>query len=298
MLAQGIDQPFHPMPVQLQAGADDQAVVLDNPAAFQEDSIARYFAVERNERVQVRRQPYRRDYMIANIDRLIVGKNGVLECKNASEYMLEAWEGPEHSRGPQYYRIQVHHQVVTANKEYGVLAAFVGGNKYRDAIIERDAEIAELLIAKEGEFWSYVERDTPPPVTTAEEVLTIYEVTKGKAIIASPELIEFHRELIALRDDVKKGKDRVDELKDLICSQMLDADELLGPDGKPIVTWRKTNPKKEVTNWEAAYGELATFARDWIPDPDEELARIESAHTRLPAGTRVFLPKKPKEKKQ
>lgn len=255
---------------------------------WQEESIARYFANERGKKVMRRSQSYVRDYMVANVDRLIVGEDAVLECKNVSEWGLEDWEGPEENRGPLYYRIQVHHQLVTAQKQYGVLAAFVGGNKYRDAVIQHDPEIAEMLIAREGEFWSYVERDVPPPVSTAEEVLVIYQTTKDRAINATAELVELHRELMALREDSKRIDSRIDALKDIVCSYLKDAEVLLGPDGKPLVTWRQAKGSTRV-NYEQAFKILA----EKVDEETSELAL--SASTYQTKGSRRFLPKEIKQ---
>lgn len=261
---------------------------------FQENSIAKWCAEARGLKIQRWGKPYVEGCMVANIDRLIVGTDGIIECKNVSEWQIESWEGPEHSRGPLYYRIQGHHQIITAKKRFCILAAFVGGNKYRDCVIDYDIEIAELIIAREKEFWSYVEKDEPPPVTTAEEVLIIYQADKGKAINAPADLVELHAELMRLRDDSKETDSRKDKIKDEICSYMKDAEILLGPDGQPLVTWKKTSPKKVYTNWEAIAGEFAEQLR-LRQVADEEIEAVITAHSKLPQGTRQFLPKKTKD---
>lgn len=249
-----------------------------------EDVVAQEFVRRTGRQVQRWTKPYVKGYMVANVDRLIVGEDAVLECKTADRFTAHKWDGDV----PIHYRMQVAHQLVAADKAHGELAVLIGGNQFAHYPIEADKELRDLIIAREGEFWSYVERNTPPPVSTAAEVLTIYQASKEKTIEAPAELIELHRELMTLRAEKKSTDARLDEIKDALCSHMIDAEILLGPDGKPMVTWKQAKGSTKV-NYEQAYNILASLV-------DEESAGAAlSAATYQTKGSRRFLPKEVKQ---
>lgn len=253
-----------------------------------EDVVAQEYARRNHRRVQRRNTPYTRDFMVANIDRLIVAANdeptAILECKTADKYTAGKWDSV-----PEHYRLQVEHQLVAADKHEAVLAVLIGGNQYEDFEIQRNARMSELLYRGEAEFWKYVETDTMPRAITAEEVALLHPYDNGESIVATPELVEFHRELLAIRAEVKDAEERLEQAKDAIKLALgPNANVIVGLDGKPLVTW-KTSKDRARTNWEAVSSEFRSFV------PDEEACLIEARHTRTSAGPRVFLPKEIKQ---
>ncbi|MFD1206676.1 YqaJ viral recombinase family protein [Sporosarcina contaminans] len=99
-------------------------------------------------------------WMLANVDRLIVGKREGLECKTASEYLKGDWEGEEI---PAAYLLQIQHYMAVTGYKAWYIAVLIGGNKFLYKRIERDEEIINYLITIEKDFWlNNVLAEEPP----------------------------------------------------------------------------------------------------------------------------------------
>lgn len=100
-------------------------------------------------------------YMLADIDREVVGENAGLECKTTSVYNRTDFEAGNIS--PTYY-VQCMHYMAVMGYDRMYLAVLVLNSGFYDFVIERDeAEIAALT-EQEASFWRRViEHDPPPP---------------------------------------------------------------------------------------------------------------------------------------
>lgn len=103
------------------------------------------------------------DFMVANIDRLLVAKEsgelGILEIKTTSEYKKDDWKD---GKVPAHYMAQLQHYFATTGAEWGFFAVLVGGNKYREVFVKRDNEYIDDLIFQEEGFMMCLETDTAP----------------------------------------------------------------------------------------------------------------------------------------
>ena len=68
------------------------------------------------------------DFMLANVDRLIVGEKVGLECKTTSEYVKDQWEEDE---VPDHYILQCQHYMAVTGYIGWWIAVLIGGNKFR-----------------------------------------------------------------------------------------------------------------------------------------------------------------------
>lgn len=98
-------------------------------------------------------------FMVANIDRRIVGENAILECKTANQYLSKEWENDEI---PASYLLQVQHYLAVTRADKGYIAVLIGGQKFIWKEIDRDEELINMIIEAEKEFWKLVEDRTPP----------------------------------------------------------------------------------------------------------------------------------------
>ena len=99
-------------------------------------------------------------FMLANVDRFIVDKSEGLECKTASAYKADEWDG---DKIPWEYEIQCHHYMAVTGYNAWWIAVLIGGNRFVYKRIERDEEIINNLIKIESDFWNnHVLKQIPP----------------------------------------------------------------------------------------------------------------------------------------
>ncbi len=131
-----------------------------------EDVVAKEFEKRTGLKVRRDRKHYKHKeypFMVANIDRKIVGQNAILECKTANQYLLKEWEDEEI---PASYLLQVQHYLAVTGADRGYIAVLVGGQKFIWKEVPRDEELIEMIIQLEKDFWSLVESKTPPATIT------------------------------------------------------------------------------------------------------------------------------------
>jgi putative phage-type endonuclease len=90
-------------------------------------------------------------FMLADVDRLVVGKNMGLECKTASPYTIEKWKD---GNVPAHYLAQCYHYMAVFGAEAWYLAVVIYGREFKFIRIERDEEVIENLIRIEEQFWN------------------------------------------------------------------------------------------------------------------------------------------------
>ena len=149
-----------------------------------EEYVARRFTETTGLKVRRSGQLYRNDefpFMLANVDRLIVGQDAGLECKTASVYNADKWED---GQIPSHYLIQCLHYMAVTGKRTWYLAVVILGKDFLYRKITWDEEIIQKLIAVEQAFWTqYVlPRIIPEPdgSKACDEVLTKYYHTANR----------------------------------------------------------------------------------------------------------------------
>ena len=89
-------------------------------------------------------------FMLADIDRLVVGENAILECKTTAGWNSSEWE---EDNLPDAYYIQIQHYLAVSGYDKAYIACLIGGNKFIWKEIPRNEEEIEVLIRAEEEFW-------------------------------------------------------------------------------------------------------------------------------------------------
>ncbi|KGG81081.1 hypothetical protein Y919_02665 [Caloranaerobacter azorensis H53214] len=151
-------------------------------------------------------------YMIADVDRLIVGKDEGLECKVTNSYAKKEWE----EEIPVHYEIQCHHYMAVTGYSAWWIAVLIGNEKFVYKKIERDEEIINYLIQIEKDFWEnhVLKREMPAPdgsSAAAEIIKKMYPQSKSDSFIElSPN--KFKSKLQRL-DEIKELMSKLDEEK-------------------------------------------------------------------------------------
>lgn len=107
-------------------------------------------------------------FMIADIDREVVGENAGLECKTTSAYSKGDLEDGE---VPLTYYVQCQHYMAVMGFDRMYLAVLVLGVGFYHFVIDRDENEIAALIEAEADFWRMVETKTPPPVDGSDSTM-------------------------------------------------------------------------------------------------------------------------------
>ncbi len=218
-------------------------------------------------------------FLAAEIDaELIVDGEPVNgEMKTAGYFAAGAWGEYDSNEVPIYYLAQVMHGLMIQPRQRTVIAAVTGFDE-RPMIrwVDRDEETITAIRAREIEFWERIQRGDPPDPITPEDVKWLYPKDSGTTLDADIELLEACGDLKALKANAKELDAQIELLATKVKARMGEAAALLGPNGKPIATW-KTNKDSSKTDWKATYLDL---------HPSDEHA---ASFTKTTQGARPFL---------
>ena len=130
---------------------------IDNEAMRQgrefEDYVARRFMEATGKKVRRANAMFYDEanpFMLADVDRMVVGENAGLECKTASPYMADKWED---GRIPLSYQVQCYHYMSVCNTDAWYIAVLIYGRDFKFYRLERDEEMLADLVRIERDFW-------------------------------------------------------------------------------------------------------------------------------------------------
>lgn len=123
-------------------------------------------------------------FMIADVDRLVIGEDAGLECKTASAYNASKWED---GKIPSHYLLQCYHYMAVTGKRTWYIAAVILGRGFVWRKLTWDEETIKGLIAVEERFWEeHVEKGILPPPdgsSACDEVIRQYFPAARKATV-------------------------------------------------------------------------------------------------------------------
>lgn len=160
----------------------DEVIDIDNEAMRQgrdlEEYVAQRFMEETGLKVRrsnVMYQSTENPFMIADVDRLVVGEDAGLECKTASVYNADKWKD---ETIPDHYLIQCYHYMAVTGKRTWYIAVVILGREFKYRKVTWDDAIIRNLIAIEKDFWenNVCKRQIPDPdgSKVCDEILEQY----------------------------------------------------------------------------------------------------------------------------
>lgn len=174
-----------------------------------EDYVARRFTEETGKKV--RRNNFMMvdeeyPYLLADIDRDVVGENAILECKTTSPFAKDKWAD---GQIPINYELQCHHYMMVTGAEKCYIACLIFSNEFIVREIPRDEEVIQMLKDQEIDFWeNYVEKgEIPAPDGSTEYDQALKDRFKGG--------VEESVDLDVDQDDYKSYLDKKDLIKSL-----------------------------------------------------------------------------------
>lgn len=166
-------------------------------------------------------------FMLANVDRLIVGENAGLECKTTSVLNLRRFKGGVY---PEEYYVQCVHYLAVTGADRWYLGVLILNKGYTTYTIEREEALEDMekLIASEKAFWEQNVLAGMEPVPdgsarTEEAIQGQYpEADEGTDIDLSLYDADIER-YMALNGEIKAREREQDEIKQKIQLYMKDA---------------------------------------------------------------------------
>ena len=155
-------------------------------------------------------------YMLADVDRLVVGEDAGLECKTASAYSADKWAD---GNIPLHYVMQCYHYMAVTGKRTWYLAAVILGKEFVYHKLEWDNELIQHLIAVEGEFWKehVVKRVIPTPdgSRACDEVIESYfpKAKKKDAItlVGFDEKLKRREEILGFISELQEEQKQIEQ---------------------------------------------------------------------------------------
>lgn len=227
-----------------------------------EDIVAREFEARTGHKVRRRTGIIRskqHEFMLANVDRMLVGGKAGLECKTSSGRNEDEWDGQV---PPRYYAQVQHYMAVTGCKEWH-LAVLLGGQKFAHYHIPYDAAFVAELIDKERQFWQLVETRTPPMLDGTEATTRALKARyplaqQGKQIDLPHEAFE----LILRYDEAAAREAQAGLEKDEAANRLRDmlGDAEVGQIHGRKVTWKNvTSSRLDTSALKAAHPDMYEF---------------------------------------
>ena len=149
-----------------------------------EDYVAQRFTEAAGLKVRKSNFMYRSrkcPFMIADVDRLVVGEDAGLECKTASAYNADKWADGDI---PLHYVMQCYHYMAVTGKRAWYIAAVILGREFTYRKLEWDDDLIGQLTEVEDNFWNnhVVPGIIPPPdgSKACDEVIQQYFHTARK----------------------------------------------------------------------------------------------------------------------
>ncbi len=213
-----------------------------------EDYVAKRFSEATGMKVRRRNailQHPEYPFMIADVDRLIVGKNEGLECKVANSFAKKEWENDEI---PTHYEIQCHHYMAVTGYKAWWIAVLIGNEKFIYKKIERDEKVIKNLIKIEKDFWEnhVLKKQMPAPDGSGAATEIIKEMYSNSIPGQRIELPKSYKSKLQRLDEIKELISKLDKEKKQIEQelQLEMGENEIALIGDRMITWKTVNSNK------------------------------------------------------
>lgn len=209
-----------------------------------EEVVAKEFTERTGKRVRRANKIFRHaeyPFLNANIDRDIVGEDAILECKTASTYLSDRWEGEEI---PEQYICQVQQYMNVLDKQYAYIAVLIGGQKFVWKKIERDQELIDIIQDRLVEFWEVNVKHGIAPAIDGSDATEEYIKERYASSEAGKEITlnKSFDDLIAKRTELKGTKKILEEsLKEIdnqLKSELGEQNAEIGITPSYLISWK------------------------------------------------------------
>ena len=203
-----------------------------------EDMVAEWFCEKTGKRVRRRGMMRSCEYpwMLASLDREVVGEKAGLEIKTTG---AEQWRNWEDDNIPDTYYCQVQWYMAVTGFDRWYIAVLIGGNRAIWKEVARNQAQIDMLIREGGRFWELVENRVPPEPDGSDSAARALEAQYSHTVpdpIRLDNLQEVYDRMMAMDRAEKAAKASKEEAKQLIMARM--GEHELAQIGEHKVTWK------------------------------------------------------------
>lgn len=227
-----------------------------------EEVVAQEFAKRTGKKLRRRNAIFQDDeipFLLANIDRDVVGEDAILECKTTSAYNRGDWGQEGTDEIPFPYILQCQHYLRVTGNSMAHVAALIGGNDFRVYEVQRNEELISSIVERCVDFWHRVTMRIPPAPRSLADVEKLYAAGGKDGRVFSDECTEFAcAEIQRLRDDEKRIAEEREELEKQVKEAMGESCELVRAyDDQTLCTWKASTSRRfDSTRFKADHAEL------------------------------------------
>ena len=226
--------------VEIEDKSDNEYIYWGNVL---EDLVANRFCELTGKKVRrcgmLRNKEY--PFILADVDRLVVGENAFLECKTTASWKEEEWDG---DNLPDAYYLQLQHYMLCGSYDKAYIACLIGGNKFIWKEVYRNEDDIQALLEAEKYFWEHnvIAKELPDVDSSDACAKAIAEHFKGGGTEAEDlegDIDMLCRDLMVLKEDRKKLDDIITEKENKLKVRMGNAE--FGRSAKYNVYLKTTN---------------------------------------------------------
>lgn len=151
-------------------------------------------------------------WLLANVDRLVVGEDAGLEIKNVGVRQAALWKD---DNLPDQYYCQCQHYLLCTGLPRWYIAALIGGNRFIYTEVPRNESFIEELFRKEASFWTTVEHRIMPEVDGLEDTKNALNIMYPAAVPKKELELESTESLEELFKDYAEYKKTIKNLETL-----------------------------------------------------------------------------------
>ena len=169
------------------------------------------------------------EHMIANLDGFVLPTDGP----------RRVFGEPGSDQIPQPYLLQVQHYMAVTGFVVADVAVLIGGSDFRLYEVPADAELQQMLVDAEAEFWARVQAGEPPePVSYADVQARFGRASKAGTVLADADVQEALTKLRELKTQAKHLELVEEQWKAVVMKAMGESDTLIDARGDILATWR------------------------------------------------------------
>lgn len=185
------------------------------------------------------------DFISANVDRVVIGENALLECKTASEFKRSEWKD---GNVPASYMAQCYHYMAVTGAERVYIAVWFGNSGFHWDVIEYDQEIIDDIVQAEVDFWNNhvlakVQPEADGSEATKETLSRLWlDNTKDNVIEIDNEKSVYFQAIKSIEDQTKELATQKDEYINKLKKLLGENEEGISDTHK--ITWKQQSTKR------------------------------------------------------